>query len=241
MLTLGETLAHPSLLRTLVNRILEIIRQGQLGAGEQLPPARELALHFQVSIPTVREALRALESAGAVDIRHGSGVYVGPNISRVVVPNVYATDMSAVLATQLLDARLLIEPTIAAQAAANATAEDTARLHEVLAEAKREAVASGPDRPSIRNFHRELAAATGNVVLFEIIDSLLVARRQEQQAIRRDFVRRGPDLMEHASILEAVEQGQAAEALRRMQAHLEGVRDAVHRGLELARVAGSDR
>ena len=59
-----------------VQRILDLIKNGQLQAGEKLPSERDLAQLLDVSRPTVREALRALSILGVLEIRHGGGVFV---------------------------------------------------------------------------------------------------------------------------------------------------------------------
>ena len=56
--------------------LLHEITSGELAPGSRLPPERELAAHFGVSQPTVREAVRALDAMGLVAVRHGSGAYV---------------------------------------------------------------------------------------------------------------------------------------------------------------------
>ena len=59
-----------------VNRILDLIREGVLKPGQKLPPERELAVNIGVGRPSLREALRALSLLGVVDIRQGEGVFV---------------------------------------------------------------------------------------------------------------------------------------------------------------------
>lgn len=60
----------------LVDRILSSIAAGELRPGDQLPPILEMARTFRVATSTVREALIRLEAKGAVEIRHGAGVFV---------------------------------------------------------------------------------------------------------------------------------------------------------------------
>ncbi len=59
-----------------VDQIRELIDSGRLGQGERLPSERQLCAQLGVSRVTVREALRALESVGYVEVRSGSGTYV---------------------------------------------------------------------------------------------------------------------------------------------------------------------
>ena len=57
-------------------QISKLIKKGKLNPGERLPPERELAKQLEVSRPTVREAMIALEISGMVEVRVGSGIYV---------------------------------------------------------------------------------------------------------------------------------------------------------------------
>ena len=57
---------------------------GALPRGARLPAERELAERFGVSGPTVREAIRGLSALGLVEVRHGSGAYVAPDVDSIV-------------------------------------------------------------------------------------------------------------------------------------------------------------
>jgi GntR family transcriptional repressor for pyruvate dehydrogenase complex len=52
------------------------ILQGVLPRGSRLPNERELAEHYQVSVPTIRESVRGLAAIKLVEPRHGAGTYV---------------------------------------------------------------------------------------------------------------------------------------------------------------------
>ena len=60
----------------IVRQIRTLISEGKLKSGDKLPPERELAERFKVSRPSVREAMRALESMGLIEIRLGEGTFV---------------------------------------------------------------------------------------------------------------------------------------------------------------------
>ena len=65
-----------SLSDKLAQRIRAMIQKGDYQQGDRLPPIMEMARRFGVGHPTIREALKKLETMGFVEIRHGSGVYV---------------------------------------------------------------------------------------------------------------------------------------------------------------------
>lgn len=216
---------RPSLSNSLAGQVLALIAETSLVAGDPLPSVQDLAERSGVSNATMREALRRLEATGSVEFRHGSGLYVGAQVGRVVLANPNSISPSVGLLLKLVEARLVIEPPIAALAAERRTDEHLARLERATAVAQEEHL-DGPV-PARPNFHRELAAASGNVVLFEVIDALLTAHRSEQRQIRRLSRARAQDVVEHRQIISAVRAADPAAAARASQHHLEAIRSAV--------------
>ena len=53
-----------------------LVRRGEFVAGQRLPAERDLAKMLGVSRPVVREAMIALEIAGLIEVRTGSGAFV---------------------------------------------------------------------------------------------------------------------------------------------------------------------
>ena len=207
----------------LVDGLWDLISEGALGPGDSLPTVRELATRFAVTTPTIREALRRLQTTDAVRMRHGSGIYVGDGINRMLLPNPNSTPLKDEHIVQLVEARLTIEPGIAALAAVNRTVDDVERLARAVDTAKR---AADDNRPKL-NFHRELAAASGNQVLFEVVDSLLSARSREQRALRAQIENRVRDYEQHVAIFLAVEAGDAEQARQLTEQHLHDLRTTV--------------
>lgn len=67
------------------------IASGAIPLGSRLPPETELAEHYGVSKPTVREALRSLDSMGLIEVRHGSGTYVQGDTTFLVLTALQVT------------------------------------------------------------------------------------------------------------------------------------------------------
>ena len=80
------------LYRQISDQICRLIDSGEYKPGERLPAERILAEQLNVSRPTVREALIALEVEGRVDIRGGAGVFVLDNKERQTAPTVAGAD-----------------------------------------------------------------------------------------------------------------------------------------------------
>jgi DNA-binding FadR family transcriptional regulator len=213
--------ATPSLSDRLTEAILGIIRDRKLGPGDAIPSARELAKRFEITTPTIREALRKLEATGAVEFRHGSGTYVGPTINNVVLANPHRPPITKESVLQLIGARLMLEPAVARAAAVAEQPLD--RLEAAVTNAL-----TPPGGPAFAlNFHVELAAASGNPVVEELIGSLLKVRVREQQQIRQLYDNRNRDYEEHRAIFEAVRTGDAVAAEQLTREHLDHIQQAI--------------
>ncbi|MFI5729692.1 FadR/GntR family transcriptional regulator [Kribbella sp. NPDC051587] len=214
-----------SLLDDLAASMLELMADRKLAPGDPFESVRALAARFQVAVPTVREALRRLEATGAVVLRHGSGVYVGPNVGRLVLANPLALKPTAERLVELVQARALIEPPIAALAAHTRSEAALAQMEADLGKAAELIAARDHDRLAEVNmdFHRALAQASGNATLAEVVESVTVVNVREQLQIQLIHGDRETDLAEHRAILTAVRAGDAVLAEQLTRAHLEGV------------------
>ncbi|WP_281352629.1 FadR/GntR family transcriptional regulator [Skermanella pratensis] len=203
----------------------DLIRRGELPPGHRLPPERDLARQLGVSRPTVREAMIALEIAGLVEVRTGSGAYVR-KAPQGASPFFSAPDIGP-SPFELIAARLLIEPEVAFAAAGRATADDLASIAQAL-DLMRDGVASGQDvRTADRLFHARIARATGNSVLASMVERLWddsgepifdgLSRRSGLPENHR------ASLAEHAGILDALGRRDGPAARDAMRRHLAGV------------------
>ena len=97
-----------------VYRFEELLRTGALKPGQKLPAESELARAFQISRPTLREALKALNLLGLLVSKTGDGTYVGNDSRNLFKTAIYfSTFLSAVDFMGLIEARIAIEPFLA--------------------------------------------------------------------------------------------------------------------------------
>jgi GntR family transcriptional regulator, transcriptional repressor for pyruvate dehydrogenase complex len=75
-LEIAPLIKRQALPEQIVRQLVALVKNGDLKPGEQLPAERALAEELGVGRPTLREALRALQLLGILDIRHGGGVFV---------------------------------------------------------------------------------------------------------------------------------------------------------------------
>src|SRR5262249_43171662 len=110
------------------DHIVRALRDQHLQPGDLLPAERELARRLDVSRPTLREALTALELAGVVESRQGRGTTIVATSSHVAMWGVN------VLPDQVFAARLAIEPELARLAAENRKRQELTQLKARLQE-----------------------------------------------------------------------------------------------------------
>ncbi|MCA0407202.1 MAG: FCD domain-containing protein [Proteobacteria bacterium] len=157
------------LYRQVADQIRAYLDSENLPVGARLPTEREFADRLNVSRPTVREALIALEVEGRIRIRVGSGIYVAE-------PPVSAAPGEHDGPFEVLRARTLIEAAVAQEAAAAITPEHIARLDALL---ERMAKVRHPSNEAIeidRDFHVAIAAVLGNAVIEQTVLDLFNRR-----------------------------------------------------------------
>jgi GntR family transcriptional repressor for pyruvate dehydrogenase complex len=217
-----------SLADVLARRIRTLISSGTLAEGDRLPPILEMARRFSVGAPTVREAIRKLETFGVVEVRHGSGVYVSAGRERLVLatPGLVVAKNDRVLA-DLMEARIPLEVHAVAGAVANATAEQLDAIDWLVTTASTGPLDDRAASDADAMFHRQLALASGNTILVQMLDALRQLLTDEGRVIDWGPMIRDRDMCAHAAILDAITQRDASLARERMVAHLESVREAV--------------
>ena len=168
------TIPPPRFYQEIAGRIEAMIQEGCYGQGDRLPSERELAHRLGVSRPSTREAVIALEVAGIVEVRTGSGIYV-----RITGPSGSARLRQFLAGDpgpgpyEALEVRRLIEGESAFRAATRLDASGLAELR-AWALAMRDDPSPVPQRGLVadRAFHERIADASGNSVLAAVVREL---------------------------------------------------------------------
>jgi DNA-binding FadR family transcriptional regulator len=199
-----------------MRQIQEMIVDGRLAAGQRLPAERELSEMLQISRPTLRETIRSLVSLNILESRHGSGTYVAALDTKTLLePLQFVMSLSVRTVDELFEARLLIEPALAALAAARADAAQVAVMRAVL---------DNPDRVATDvALHRLVADAAGNAVLAALLQTLSTLGQASRAltATRPGMLRR--TAAEHRAIVDAIDRRDPDAARAAMTEHLERV------------------
>jgi len=208
----------------IVRQVKAMIAEGRLKGGDRLPPERDLAEKFVVSRTSVREALRALESLGLVEIRPGEGTFVRQvSIDALVEPLALLMVSQREGIGELFEARRLLEPSLAALAAARATPEEIQEMERILEEQSKEIVSGRTGLAQDAQFHAAIGAAAHNRAITRIahaIMDLLTQSREESLNIPGRPTRSHED---HRRILAAITRRDADGARKAMLDHIEAV------------------
>ena len=210
-------MAEKRLYQKVANRILELITSGAYPPGTRLPGERELADRFEVSRVVVREAEISLEALGHVEIKVGSGVYVREPEAAL------SSRLPEVSAFELTQTRLLFESESAALAARMITDEQISNLERTI-ERMADATHDSPDGDDAdREFHLQIARATGNAANMHIMESLW-RMRTELPDVRKVYSAvcvedSSHRVDEHQAILNALRERNPDEARSAMRYH----------------------
>jgi GntR family transcriptional regulator, transcriptional repressor for pyruvate dehydrogenase complex len=162
--------------RGIVESLRGDIAAGLLPLGSRLPSERELARHFGVSQPTVREAVRALDLMGLVNVRHGSGVYVTGDVSNFLATSLrILLQVERVGITDVLDLRALLGGYSARLAAEHVTEDEVAQMGDYLhvCEFPTAETTFHDTLAAVVSFQLAVSAAARNPLLFAI-ESFLI-------------------------------------------------------------------
>lgn len=207
------------LYQRVAEQLAAVINEGEYKPGSRLPAERKLAERFEVSRPTVREAIIALELAGFVEVRGGSGVYVCDGEKNKL--NASSLDVGPF---DILEARILFEGEAAELAAKKITDAELAEVRQALDDMVTENEGEPICEKADEHFHMLIARATQNDAIVSVCSHLWNLRNSSPVSARiLEKVRQAgskPRIEEHHAILEALEQRDGAAARAAMREHL---------------------
>src|SRR3954469_12096092 len=214
----------------IVRQIKGMIGEGRLKSGDQLPPERDLAEKFLVSRTSVREALRALESVGLIEIRPGEGTFVREiSVDALVEPLALVLLSQREMIGELFEARRLLEPTIAGLAARRSTRDEVQEMERILDE-QAKAIASGnTGLAQDAAFHAAIGIAAHNRAITRIVHAVMDLLGQSREESIGTPGRPTRSHEDHRRILDAIRAGNAAAAERAMLDHVVAVEGLVLR------------
>jgi DNA-binding FadR family transcriptional regulator len=200
------------------------LSQRDFEEATKLPSERVLCEELGVSRSDLRKALAILEKEGVIWRHVGKGTFIGAH----PLDNMLSLTQieSATNPTEVMRARLLIEPMLAREAARNATRQDMTEIADLMNKASTADTWRQYEALDTA-FHRAIAKASASTLLLAIFDTINIVRRSVVWGRLRDQPDRPPSghhsFAEHEAIVEALSNRDISAAGDAMFTHLQTV------------------
>lgn len=206
--------------KSLVKKIYQALKNGEISRGNQLMTERELAEKFGVKRSPLREALIVLETMGVIDIRGRQGIFIGEGTLETICQGLELLSFSSPvdIISQVFEVRTIFEPPAAELAAIRRTDRDIALLENEL-ESLQNIISVRDLRESPLGskhnaiLHNLIIAATNNTVLQRIYEGISKLSQDTFTVMRTNLnfnpYQRWPDILleEHRDLVNAIIKG----------------------------------
>lgn len=212
-----------------VEKLKESIANGEILPGDPLPSERQLMDDFGVSRSSLREAFRVMELLGLIESIPGKGRFVRHPRTLSEDKETIRLEDSAIL--ELMEARRVLDPAIAAESAMRATPSDLTRMLRVITATEKRLGDPNGRAESDFNFHLVLAEATHNFIFVNITHmnfDLIMATHDKIYNLLDD---RDAFLLEHRAMYEAILDHDVERAREAAGQHIDRIYRTLHRGI----------
>ena len=218
--------------QVIVDQIKEAVFQKKLNPGDKLPSERQLIDQFKTSRVTIREALRTLEQFGILEIRRGmeGGAFIrDPNTKFI---NNFLQDMFSmgkIKISNFTEARMAIEPFSVKLATERITEDSLKKVKQNIQEAAECLNKGNKNDARLLNleFHRLIANASQNPVIFFMIDSIMDIMENNISSIPLAAKTVERTNQYHEEIFAALEGRDIRKAQNLMLKHIQDIHDAL--------------
>jgi GntR family transcriptional repressor for pyruvate dehydrogenase complex len=222
----GAALERRSISEQVANRIMAMIKSGNLKAGDRLPTEQQMGIAFGISRPPLREALKALTLMGVLESRQG-GRYTVTDLS----PSRLVAQFNVMLSVgdydvhEHFEARAVVDLELVRLCTERASSEQRQRILKLAVDGR----AFHEDPVAFRlldiEYHQALNDAAGNRLLSALAEGLYdvgLDLRRVASAVPGVIEK---SVTQHCEVADAVLAGDAHAAAAAYRRHLEHVRD----------------
>lgn len=216
-----------------VYHILSLVQSGNLKAADKLPSEKELMTLFDVSRPTLREALRALSILGITETKKGSGTHISNlDAEKLLAPLSFYINLDNNNLSDTFECRRILESEMVAKAAVNVTDIEIVELERLLV--AQEGVIDDPIgfRIADQQFHELLADIARNSVLKRVVTGMYnIGMESRRKATDKEGVI-GQSICDHRKIVAALKIRDPIAASHAMDSHLSQIELSTKNALE---------
>ncbi len=208
-----------SVAETIVKEVARLAIEGKIALGQKLPPEGDLAETWGVARSSVREAFRVFQMLGVTEAKPGRGTIL-INTAPLFALTDWSQFTRAELIEDIVEARLVLEPMLAAMAARRADAAAIQAIQDTIDAGHR---AIGKQAESIQtalDFHTAVAAAAGNQTLLLATRLLRSLYLESARNTRRKPENYHALLDDHERILKAIRERDPERAARESEKHM---------------------
>ena len=206
-----------------IDKIYELVKENNLKVGDKLPPERELVKILEISRSSLREAIRALEMIGVVNVTQGRGMVIqNTKISNSIIkPLAFSIILNKNTFLELFEARKLIEVECAGLAAERITISELRKIKEIYNLLLKHQHNREKSIKYEIKLHEEITEIAKNNVLGDILSSIKKLLKES-----RDFTvpSQGVTLETincHEKLIKAFEMNDTSRARKLMFEHLD--------------------
>ena len=214
----------PSLPESVQQAIRDYIRDNNLKSGDPLPPETHLTKQLGVSRNAIREAVKALEMTGIVEVRRGSGLFVGDfSLDPLLesLPYGLMTDLREL--RELLEIRQTLETGMVARVLEHKTEAQVEQLHDTLRRMELRAKQGRTFPEEDREFHLCMFGNIKNRTLLKLMDIFWQTYHRASRIDEIEDYDPTKTYLDHVAIVTAFESGDAEGLKTALEKHYTGL------------------
>ena len=214
--------------------VKELILRRGLASGDPLPTESDLMTELRISRNSVREALKALQAVGIVEIRHGFGMFVGRmSLAGLVDELAFHSRITLQDGTRnlahLIEIREILESGLVQRLIELGSEADLKPVAAVMDRMEEEALVGAISPETDRLFHHELYRPLGNPLVGQLLGAFWDVYHQLRDRLGAPDEPPGDVTRRHRDIYAAVSAGDPGAAVAAVVAHFDGVRNRLAR------------
>ncbi len=212
------------LIDQIIEKIEKLITNGDLNPGDFLPGERTLSEKLGVSRTSLRQALKALDVMGVLEIIPGKKTFIKESFSDILTnPFRFIKAVHSIKIKELFEARCVLEEGFVQMAAKKANRQNIAQLKSYIDGAEKNIDSKNEFVYSEFKFHQSIFEVADNKVLTAVMNSLnellLVLEKYEKDYLDRSD--RALSLQQHTMIYNAIKEKDPEKARAAMHVHLD--------------------